>query len=83
MTLKEELKQLIDETEDGMIVSDFSLSGGEIDSYNDHRIAMSGAIASCLCKGDVLIKNSNAVNKSYPKFFDDFNKLNGNAKEML
>ena len=81
--LIESLGGKIDETEDGMIVSDFSLSGGEIDSYNDHRIAMSGAIASCLCKGDVLIKNSNAVNKSYPKFFDDFNKLNGNAKEML
>ncbi len=73
----------IKETPDGMIIYKSTHKGGTIKSHNDHRIAMSGAIASCVCKEDVVIENAEAVNKSYPKFFEDFNKLNGNAKEML
>ncbi len=73
----------IEETADGMVVYNSKLSGGKVDSNNDHRIAMSGAIASSVSSKDIIIKDANAVNKSYPKFFKDFNKLNGNAKEML
>lgn len=56
-----------------------SLEGGIVDSYNDHRIVMSAAIASALCKGKVIIKGAEAVNKSYPRFFEDFNLLGGKA----
>ncbi len=55
------------------------LTGGVIESFNDHRIAMSAAIASLICKNDVIIKGAEAVNKSYPGFFDDFNLLGGNS----
>ena len=53
------------------------LRGGVVDSYNDHRIVMATAIASCFCRQPVLIKNAQAVNKSYPHFFQHFNQLGG------
>ena len=60
-------------TDDGMTICGKSrLFGAEVDSYNDHRIAMSAAIASLVCEGAVKIKNFEAVNKSYPSFGDNF-----------
>ena len=80
-TVRKSLSSLgadIQETNDGLIINGTgSLSGGECESFNDHRIAMSCAIASCLCKDEVIIKDAQAVNKSYPKFFEDFVKLGG------
>jgi len=72
------------ETEDGLIiVGKKGLSGGETESFGDHRIAMTAAVISARCTGPVLIKNAQAVNKSYPGFFMDFNtKLGGISKEV-
>lgn len=53
------------------------LTGGEVESHNDHRIAMAAAVASCGCREPVIIKNAEAVKKSYPGFFDDFAALGG------
>ena len=73
----------IAETDDGMIICGKPyLTGGETESFNDHRIAMAAAVASLRCKGDVIIRNAEAVNKSYPAFFEDFNKLGGKARVM-
>ncbi len=70
----------VEETDDGMIIhGGNSLNGGVVNGYNDHRIVMSASILSCLCKEDVIITDSNAVEKSYPDFFDDFNKMGGNS----
>lgn len=72
------LGALIEETDDGIIINGTgTLKGGECESFNDHRIAMSCAIASCICENEVIIKDAQAVNKSYPKFFEDFMKLGG------
>jgi len=49
--------------------------GCTVDSYNDHRIAMAAAIAALYADGDVVIKNAEAVNKSYPAFFKDLAAL--------
>lgn len=46
------------------------LSGGTVDSYNDHRIAMAAAIAASFCEKDVTIIGSDAVSKSYPQFYE-------------
>ena len=46
-----------------------------MDSANDHRIAMAAAVASALCQGDVTVTGAEAVNKSYPRFWEDFEKL--------
>ena len=54
-----------------------TLSGGVCDSYNDHRIAMSLAIASQRCTEPLTITNAECVAKSYPTFFEDFRSLGG------
>ncbi len=54
-----------------------TLSGGVCDSYNDHRIAMSLAIASQRCTEPLTITNAECVAKSYPTFFEDFRALGG------
>ncbi len=57
------------------------LSGAELSSWNDHRIAMATAIAACRCEGEVSIEGAKkAVTKSYPDFFEDYNMLGGNAE---
>ena len=60
-------------TDDGMvIVGKEKLCGGSVDSYNDHRIAMSAAIASLVCENAVQISRFEAINKSYPSFAENF-----------
>ncbi|NLD19794.1 MAG: 3-phosphoshikimate 1-carboxyvinyltransferase [Clostridiales bacterium] len=54
-----------------------SLKGGEAEGYNDHRIVMAAAVASCGCQTPVIIKGAEAVKKSYPDFFNDFASLGG------
>ena len=56
-----------------------SLHGGVCETYNDHRIAMSLAVASQRCTGEIVIKGAECVSKSYPTFFEDFRKLGGIA----
>ena len=51
------------------------LLGGTIDSCGDHRIAMAAAVASCASESSVIIKNMECVEKSYPKFWEDFLNL--------
>ena len=71
----------INETADGMIINGCALKGGVVNSFNDHRIVMSAAVLSSICENLVEIIDSQVVNKSYPMFFEDFKKLNGNVKE--
>ncbi|MBE7031135.1 MAG: 3-phosphoshikimate 1-carboxyvinyltransferase, partial [Ruminococcaceae bacterium] len=53
------------------------LTGGVVDSYNDHRIAMTAAVASLWCEHPVTICTPMSVRKSYPHFYDDFAKIGG------
>jgi 3-phosphoshikimate 1-carboxyvinyltransferase len=53
------------------------LRGGNVDGANDHRIVMSAAIAAAFCEEDVIITDAEAVNKSYPTFWDEYKKLGG------
>jgi len=52
------------------------LHGGRIATYNDHRMAMSFAVAGLAIPG-VVIENPGCVSKTYPRFFDDFARLVG------
>jgi len=64
----------VEETADGLLIHGGKvLTGGTVDSANDHRIAMSAAVASALC--DVTVEGAEAVAKSYPKFWEDFVKM--------
>lgn len=70
----------VSETDDGLVIwGENDLIGGRVDGANDHRIVMSAAIFSCLCALPVDIVGAEAVNKSYPHFFEDFNSLGGKA----
>lgn len=70
----------VSETDDGLVIwGENDLIGGRVDGANDHRIVMSAAILSCLCALPVDIVGAEAVEKSYPHFFEDFNRLGGKA----
>ena len=70
-------------TDDGFIINGKKkLTGGTVNSYNDHRIAMSACIASLICENEVIIKNAEAVSKSYPDFYEDMKKLGLNIKTV-
>ena len=56
------------------------LLGGTVSSYNDHRIAMSAAVASAICENEVTILDASAVSKSYPDFWQDIKKLGFNVE---
>ncbi len=51
--------------------------GCTVDSQNDHRIAMAAAIAATVSHGPVTILNAHCVNKSYPDFWSEFERLGG------
>ncbi len=59
------------------IVGVKQLTGGVCSSFNDHRIAMSLAIASQRCTDKLTITDAECVAKSYPTFFEDFRSLGG------
>lgn len=66
----------IRELDDGLIINGMpNLSGGVVSSFNDHRIAMSAAVASCVCKSGVTVDGAEATSKSYPAFWEDFQSL--------
>ncbi len=64
-----------------MIIYGGAPKGGIINSFNDHRIVMASAVLSSVACGESEIVQADAVNKSYPTFFDDFNSLGGKASE--
>ena len=65
-----------DETEDGLVIhGGKAFKSAQVSSRGDHRIAMSSAIAATVCEGPVVIQGAQAVNKSYPGFFDDLRSL--------
>ncbi len=62
---------------DLMLVHGGKIKGGIINSHNDHRIAMAGAIAGLNSENQVVIQNAECVAKSYPEFFQNYSKLGG------
>ena len=57
--------------------------GGTVDAVNDHRIAMSAAIAATVADGPVTILGANCVEKSYPIFWQEFQKLGGQYEQYI
>lgn len=67
----------VEEYPDRLVIHGGGLRGGVADGANDHRIVMAAAIAGLFCKEPVTIRGVQAVNKSYPNFFDELQKLGG------
>lgn len=68
----------VTELEEGLIIEGVNkLQGGSVNCWNDHRIAMSLAIASIKCENKLTLEGTECVAKSYPKFWEDFKNLGG------
>ncbi|WP_427814137.1 3-phosphoshikimate 1-carboxyvinyltransferase [Enterococcus sp. 22-H-5-01] len=66
----------IETTEDGLIIhGPTPLHGGVVDSHGDHRIGMMLQIAALLTSESVELTNPEAINISYPEFFNDLSQL--------
>jgi len=50
------------------------LNAAVVSSHHDHRIAMACAVAGLRCNGEMIIEDAEAVDKSYPGFYDDIRK---------
>ena len=67
-----------EELPDGLTVQGVSqLTGGTVDGANDHRIVMAAAIAATACTNSVTITDAQAVQKSYPSFWEEYQRLGG------
>ena len=86
-SIRTELNKLgakIEEVGDSLVIQGVEeFEGGvSVDSWNDHRIAMSLAIASTRCKNPIIISNAGSVRKSYPHFWNDFVSMGGKVEEV-
>jgi len=72
----------IEELEDGLIIYGTNELEGDIriDPFNDHRIAMMAAVAATRCRKAVTVWNAECVRKSYPDFWEDYEKLGGKIR---
>lgn len=70
-------------SENALTVSGTGLTGGIVDAMNDHRIAMSAAVASTVCQRDVTILGAESVQKSYPTFWEVFSRSGGTYEQYL
>lgn len=80
--LARELRKLgaeVREFEDGLEITPQKLKPASIETYNDHRMAMSFAIAGLKQRG-VVIKNPGCTAKTYPRFFEDLERVCSSAK---
>ncbi len=56
-----------------------TLNGGTVSGYNDHRIVMAMSTLRAKCENDISVSDSHSINKSYPKFYEDYKKLGGDC----
>ena len=57
--------------------------GGIVDSFSDHRIAMAAAIAATVASEPVTIIGAECVAKSYPTFWQEYERLGGKYEQYL
>ena len=81
-SIKTELNKLganVAEKGDSLIIQGVQgFTGGvTVSAWNDHRIAMSLAVASSRCEKEIILEEAESVRKSYPHFWDDFVKMGG------
>ncbi len=79
ITLQQEFAKMdvkIDLKDDVMVIhGGNTVRGASVHSNHDHRIAMACAVAALRADGETIIRKGEAVNKSYPDFYEDLKKL--------
>jgi 3-phosphoshikimate 1-carboxyvinyltransferase len=80
LTLQEEFGKMgisIELQDDLMLIKGGNgVNGALVHSHHDHRIAMACAVAALKANGDMTIEDAEAINKSYPDFYDHLKLLN-------
>jgi len=71
------------ESENSMTVYPGKICSGTVDAMNDHRIAMSAAIAATIADGPITITGAQCVDKSYPSFWEEYRKLGGAYEQHI
>jgi 3-phosphoshikimate 1-carboxyvinyltransferase len=61
--------------DDEMIIEGGAIKSSKVSSHHDHRIAMAAAVAALGADGYITITDADAINKSYPQFFEDLKQL--------
>lgn len=73
----------VKELSDGLeITGVYSLKGGNVNGYNDHRIVMSAAVCAARSDEDITATFAMSINKSYPDFYIDYNSIGGKANVL-
>ena len=85
-SIKTELNKLganVAEEGDSLIIQGVEgfRGGVTVNAWNDHRIAMSLAVASTRCEKEIILEEAESVRKSYPHFWDDFVKMGGEIEK--
>lgn len=71
------LGAFVTERPDGLSIHGGGVRGGEADGYRDHRMVMAWAIAALGAEQPVTVRGAEAVRKSYPTFFEEYQRLGG------
>ncbi len=66
---------IIEEKEDGMIITPSVLSGAKLESHADHRMALALSVAALAAEGESEIDGVSCIDKTYPTFQRDFQAL--------
>lgn len=70
----------VQKNDDGLTIVGGPLRGAEVDSHNDHRMAMSLAVAAMGASGSSIINNTDCIRKTYPTFIDDMKMIGAEIK---
>lgn len=74
---------VVEELADGMVITGCKLKGStDLQSYNDHRIAMALSIAGLAAEGESVIRDADCVAVTYPAFLENFKALGANFMEV-
>jgi len=74
VTELERMGAQVEEFRDGLTVYPSALHGAEIETYNDHRMAMAFAVTGLRVSG-VVIKEPECTGKTFPDYFEQFSKM--------
>lgn len=72
----------VNEYSDGLMIHPSNLKAAELKTYDDHRIAMALIVAAMAAEGQSVIEGVDCIEKSYPHFVEEMQKLGANIHEV-
>ncbi|SFV27659.1 3-phosphoshikimate 1-carboxyvinyltransferase [Thermoflavifilum thermophilum] len=84
-TLQEEFRKMgidIQISGDEMLIKGGKIKSASVFSHHDHRIAMATAVAALAGTGEITVQHAEAVNKSYPEFWQHLSQIGGKIRPV-